>query len=447
MTETIAAISTPPGSGAIGIVRLSGPAALALARRAFTGGPSELASHRAYYGPLRDPASGAVLDHCLLLYMRGPHSYTGEDVVELHCHGGRFLVHSVLELLLVLGARPAEPGEFTQRAFVNGRLDLTQAEAVADLIQGQSRPGLQLAAHQLEGHLSAPIRHVRSRLIGVLAAIEANIDFPDEVDSPDPELIHAGLSAAETEITRLLATSDAGRIWKEGLRLAIVGEPNVGKSTLLNALLRYERAIVSDIPGTTRDTVEDDYNLRGIPVRIVDTAGLRQTTDSIEAIGIERSRRALAEADLVLMVAEAALGLSAGMQSLLAQAAGKETVLVWNKADQTEQEPAAPPGVPAVRVSALTGFGLETLETLLYEQVASHHLLEQPISINARHKHCLLRAREALERVRQTLAADLPTDFIAIDLKEAIVAFGEVIGESVAEEVINEIFHRFCVGK
>lgn len=447
MTDTIAAVSTPPGSGAIGIVRLSGPAALSLARQVFTGGPSDLRSHRAYYGPLSDPRSAQTLDHCLLLYMQGPHSYTGEDIVELHCHGGHFLVRSVLQLLLELGARLADPGEFTQRAFLNGRLDLTQAEAVADLIQGQSRPGLNLAAHQLEGHLSGPIRAVRLQLIAILAAIEANIDFPDEVDSPDEQMIVDGLTAAGAEISRLLATSDAGRIWKEGLKLAIVGEPNVGKSTLLNALLRYERAIVSEIPGTTRDTVEDDYNLRGIPVRIVDTAGLRQTSDKIEAIGIERSQKALAEADLVLIVAEAEAGLSAKLQDLLGQTRGKDRVLVWNKADKSGTLPGAPSDVPAALVSALSGQGLENLENLLYELVVSHHTLDQPISINARHKLCLIRAQEALARVAQTLADALPTDFVAIDLKEAIVAFGEMIGESVAEEVINEIFHRFCVGK
>ncbi|HEY9842587.1 MAG: tRNA uridine-5-carboxymethylaminomethyl(34) synthesis GTPase MnmE [Candidatus Sericytochromatia bacterium] len=453
-SDTIAAVSTPPGSGAIGIVRLSGPAALDLARRVFTGGPSDWPSHRAQYGPLSDPRSGETLDHCLLLYMRAPHSYTGEDIVELHCHGGRFLVRSVLELVLELGARPAEPGEFTQRAFLNGRLDLTQAEAVADLIQGQSRPGLALAAHQLEGRLSQPIRQVRQQLIALLAAIEANIDFPDEVDPPEAEMIQAGLQAAQARIDSLLATGDAGRIWKEGLRLAIVGEPNVGKSTLLNALLRYERAIVSEIPGTTRDTVEDDYNLRGIPVRMIDTAGLRQTSDTIEAIGIERSQKAVAEADLVLVVAEAGRGLAPEMAGLMQAWRDKELVLVWNKSDLTAQATAAPEGmkgvpadVPEARVSALTGLGLEALESLLYERVASQHVLEQPISINARHKLCLLRAAEALERASQTLDQALPTDFIAIDLKEAIVAFGEVIGESVSEEIINEIFHRFCVGK
>ncbi|PKL80436.1 MAG: tRNA uridine-5-carboxymethylaminomethyl(34) synthesis GTPase MnmE [Candidatus Melainabacteria bacterium HGW-Melainabacteria-1] len=448
MPDTIAAVSTPPGNGAIGIVRLSGPEAASLARRVFRGGPKPWPSHKAIFGSLQDPRSGEALDQGLLLYMQGPHSYTGEDIVEFHCHGGSFLIRNLLQLLLELGARLAEPGEFTQRAFLNGRLDLTQAEAVADLIHGQSRKGLNLAAHQLEGHLSQPIRAVRHDLIGILAAIEACIDFPDEVDPPDQILIRTGLDAARTEIVRLLGTSDAGRIWQEGLKLAIVGEPNVGKSTLLNALLRYDRAIVSEIPGTTRDTVEDNYNLRGIPVRIIDTAGLRQTTDVIEAIGIERSQKAVTEADLVLVVAEAASGLSADITAQLAHWRDKDLVLVWNKVDQGQADNRdTPAGLVSARVSALTGEGLEALETMLFDLINKHHNLDQPIGINERHRLCLLRADEALERMAQTLAADLPLDFLAIDLKEAIVAFGEVIGESVSEEVINEIFHRFCVGK
>lgn len=449
MNDTIAAVSTPPGNGAIGIVRLSGPEAATLARRVFPGGPNPWPSHKAHYGPISDPRSAETLDQALMLYMQAPRSYTGEDIVEFHCHGGRFLVSNVLQLLLDLGARPAEPGEFTQRAFLNGRIDLTQAEAVADLIHGQSRPGLAQAAHQLEGHLSEPIREVRKDLIALLATIEANIDFPDEVDPPDLDLLNQGLTRARTEIRRLLATSDAGRIWKQGLKLAIVGEPNVGKSTLLNALLRYERAIVSEIPGTTRDTVEDDYNLRGIPVRIIDTAGLRQTHDTIEAIGIERSQKAVEQADLVLIVAEASAGLNPEITARIPQWANKDLVLVWNKSDlgTAPELSGALAALPSAAVSALTGSGLEALETLLYETVASHHQLEQNITINERHRLCLLRADESLTRVALTVAEDLPTDFMAIDLKEAILAFGEVIGESVSEEIIHEIFHRFCVGK
>lgn len=451
MNDTIAAVSTPPGNGAIGIVRLSGPEAATLARQVFPGGPNPWQSHRAHYGPITDPRSAETLDQALLLYMQGPRSYTGEDMVELHCHGGRFLVQNVLQLLLEMGARPAEPGEFTQRAFLNGRIDLTQAEAVADLIHGQSRPGLAQAAHQLEGHLSEPIRAVRKDLIAHLATIEANIDFPDEVDPPDLDLLNQGLNRARAEIKRLLATSDAGRIWKQGLKLAIVGEPNVGKSTLLNALLRYERAIVSEIPGTTRDTVEDDYNLRGIPVRMIDTAGMRETHDTIEAIGIERSQKAVEQADLVLIVAETPKGLSPEIRKQLPEWRRKDLVLVWNKSDlgtvPADAADAELADLPVAHVSALTGLGLEQLESLLYETVASHHQLEQNITINERHRLCLLRADEALFRVAATVAEDLPTDFMAIDLKEAVLAFGEVIGESVSEEVIHEIFHRFCVGK
>ncbi|MGV3523833.1 MAG: tRNA uridine-5-carboxymethylaminomethyl(34) synthesis GTPase MnmE [Candidatus Sericytochromatia bacterium] len=445
--DTIAAVATPPGTGAIGIVRMSGPEALEIARQLFVGGPSVWQSHRAYYGQLRDPAREQILDHCLLLSMQGPRSYTGEDSVEFHCHGGHFLLQTVLRLCLEQGARLAGPGEFSQRAFVNGKLDLTQAEAVIDLIEGKSRPGLQLAAWQLDGQLSGPLRAVRTELIGVLAAIEASIDFPDEVDVPDPILVTSAVQAARDEIARLLAGSEAGRIWKQGLRLAIVGPPNAGKSTLLNALLRYERAIVSEIAGTTRDTVEDDYNLRGIPVRVIDTAGLRDTQDQIEAIGIARSRQAWSEADLVIVLADP--GQPEASTDVLADLPDRPTLIVWNKSDLYPDAPVSPgePYLPQYRISARTGEGLEVLEQALFEQASGGRLPEPGLSVNERHRLCLLRADEALQRVQETESAGLPGDFLAIDLREAVAAFGEIIGESISETVIHEIFHRFCVGK
>lgn len=437
------------------MVRLSGPAALKIARVLFVPAkrraPQESwPSHRALFGSLHDPQHQTELDQCLLLYMQAPHSYTGEDLIELHCHGGAFLLRTVLQVCLEQGARLAEAGEFTQRAFLNGKLDLVQAEAVADLIHGHSRRGLHQAAHQLEGFLSRPLRQVRRDLLHLLASIEANIDFPDEVDPVAAERIDQTLQQARTEIDRLLATSESGRIWKQGLRLAIVGAPNVGKSTLLNALLRYDRAIVSELPGTTRDTIEDDYNLKGIPIRIVDTAGLRETEDRIEAIGIERSHRALNDADLVLVLADAREALSPEMQDLLRKESHRDLVLIYNKIDLASEPPevgAFEAEFPVYTISALENTGLETLEEGLYTHILKRLPAEQEISINERHRLCLLRAKEALQSLDSTLQADLPTDFLAIDLKESIQAFGEILGESISEEVIHEIFHQFCVGK
>lgn len=445
--DTIAAIATPPGVGAIGIVRLSGPDALAIAQRLFSG-PKPV-SHRVILGLIRDPQCGDTLDQALMLYMQGPRSFTGEDVVELHCHGGIHLLRTVLNLCLQAGARPALPGEFSQRAFLNGKLDLTQAEAIMDLIHSRSEPALFQAAHQLEGQLSAPIRNLRAQLLDMLAAIEANIDFPDEVDPPDPAEIETLIGRALAECERLLATQQAGRIWKEGLQLALIGQPNVGKSTLLNRLLRYERAIVSEIPGTTRDTIEDDCYLKGIPVRLVDTAGLRHTTDVVERIGIERSLQALQQADFILLVLDATVGFSDEEREHLPLLQTRQGVVVWNKIDQVSTLPSCSTALhwPQAYVSALHNQGIEALETLLHTEILKQQPPELSVTINERHRLCLTRSREALTRARETLAAGLPSDFIAIDLKEAVAAFGEMIGTSVSEEVIQHVFARFCVGK
>lgn len=450
LDDTIAAISTPLGAGAIGIVRLSGPQALAIAQGLFAGVATPQ-SHHAHLGLIRHPESGQPLDQALLLYMQAPRSFTGEDVVEFHCHGGVHLLRSVLNLCFLNGARPASPGEFSQRAFLNGKLDLTQAEAIMDLIHSRSDPALFQASHQLEGQLSGPIRVLREQLMEALAAIEANIDFPDEVDPvPEGELAHA-IETSLTQAEALLATHQAGRIWKEGLQLALIGQPNVGKSTLLNGLLRYERAIVSEIPGTTRDTVEDDYSLGGIPVRLVDTAGLRQTGDTIEQIGIKRSLQALEKADLVLLILDATLGLTDYDQELLrAQTATqKKTIVVWNKIDQVAAAPTLPSefNLPQAQIAALTKQGLENLEDLLKAEVLKNQPLDFKVTINERHRLCLARSQAALRKAQETLQSGLPADFIAIDLKEAIVAFGEMIGAAVHDEVIDRVFHRFCVGK
>jgi tRNA modification GTPase len=348
---------------------------------------------------------------------------------------------------LALGARQAEPGEFSQRAFLNGKMDLTQAEAVIDLIHGKTRPLLSQAATQLEGHLSSPIRILRGQLLSLLVAIEANIDFPDEVDPPDEAWVEQEIHRAVTDVQQLLDTSTAGRLWREGVKLALVGQPNVGKSTLLNRLLRYERAIVSAVPGTTRDTVEDDYSLRQIPIRIVDTAGLRETDDLIETIGIQRSREAMAQADVVLLVADRERGFGAYEQDLLAQLADKPCLAILNKCEVPFAEALPSLAVPALAVSARDGLGIEELEQQLYTLITEGASLHHTVTINDRHRQCLLRAQESLQRVLLSLQQQMPGDFLAIDLKDALRAFGDLLGDSLSEEVIHEIFHRFCVGK
>lgn len=449
LDDTIAAIATPLGMGAIGIVRLSGPEALSIAQKLFQPAREYEAytSHKAYFGRLVDPQTQKHLDQVLFLYMRGPHSFTGQDCVEFQCHGGPFLLKRVLEHCLALGARLADKGEFSQRAFLNGKLDLTQAEAIFDLIHGRNQNQVTQATYQLEGHLTNGLKAVRQTLLDTLVALEAAIDFPDEVDDVPESEVEQALDAALTETQRLLGTAEAGRILKEGLRVALVGQPNVGKSTLLNQLLRYERAIVSHIPGTTRDTVEDDYNLRGIPLKIIDTAGLRETEDLVESIGIARSRDALSGADIVLLVVDATQGWSESEDEIMSELSDKPVLVIFNKLDLLTEPFSPPSGVDALATSALDFETIEQLEETLYERLIAGKELDYQVTINERHRLCLVRAEQALLKSRSTLGAGLPGDFLSIDIKEALLAFGEVMGESLSEEVIHEIFHRFCVGK
>lgn len=462
--DTIAAIATPGGVGGIGIVRVSGPEALAVAERVFRragrGGPqrglafAEVPSHTAHHGYVVDPDGGEVVDEVLALVMRAPRTFTGEEVVELQGHGGPLVLQRVLDAALRAGARPARPGEFTQRAFLHGRLDLAQAEAVLDVIQSHTAGGLRAANEQLMGRLSAPIQALRERLLWLLARLEAAIDYPDEIeDLADAEL--AGMLAdAEAEVQRLLATAAAGRIWREGVPTAIVGRPNVGKSSLLNALLREERAIVTEVPGTTRDAIEELVNVRGVPLRIVDTAGLRDTADVVERIGIERTRRSLAGAALALLVVDAAGPPGEADAGLLAEIGGTPCLLVLNKRDLLP-ESASPPlpeplaALPAALISARTGAGLADLEDAIAAAVWRQAGPPDAagVAINARHQASLARAAEGLARALESARARQPGDFVAIDLKGALLALGEITGETVSEEVIAAIFANFCVGK
>ena len=454
--DTIVAIATPPGEGGVGMVRLSGPLALALARAVFRrrGEPLTTApgSHRVIYGRIVDPGDEEPLDDGLLTYFQAPRSYTGQEVVELSCHGSDRVLGRLTAILIEQGARLARPGEFTERAYLNGRLDLAQAEAVMDLIRARTDAAARLASRQLGGGLSAPIRGLRGRLIELLAELEAAIDFPDDVEPPSPEEIDERLSGIHAAIANLLRTADSGRLYREGASVVIVGRPNVGKSSLLNALLGEQRAIVTEQPGTTRDVIEESLSLDGLPVRAMDTAGLRATEDQIESIGVELTREKIASADLVLWVLEAPAGLTAEDRVIAEELEGKPLVLAANKSDLggqitcKEAKKALGQSVPVLPVSALEGTGMAELRTALRDAVTDRDALAAPVVVsNLRHQERLTRAGEALDAARQAPEGDLAA--LSSDLMFAADALGEITGETVTEETISQIFARFCVGK
>ncbi len=450
-SDTIAAVATPFGEGAIAMLRLSGSHALAIAGRVCRVAGGELANlppRKLHRARLLSP-DGAVLDDVLVSVYRAPASYTGEDVVEITCHGGILVTRRVLDALLAAGARAAEPGEFTQSAFLNGQMDLTQAEAVMDLITAQTDLALRAASEQLAGRLGQRVSGLREDLLSLVAHIEAYIDFPDEDIDPDTGAALLtrcdGLLAA---LDALLATAGQGRILREGVRTVIYGEPNVGKSSLLNALVGHERAIVSEMPGTTRDTVEEFINVRGLPLRLIDTAGLRETDDPVENAGIARTKDTLARADLALRVVDASQPPPATMDALIPGAATE--ILVLNKID-LGVAPAwvTHPHTAAVRVSCRTGEGLDELADAVYERVTGGQLAWNPsaAAINARHQRCLARARESLASARAALAAHTSPEFVALDLRAALDAVGEVVGGVDTEEILGKIFSTFCIGK
>jgi tRNA modification GTPase len=449
--DTIAAISTPPGAGGIGIVRLSGPQALRLADEVFRGRerPSECATYTAHYGHVVDGAE--VLDECLLLVMRAPRSYTREDVVEIHCHGGPVVLRQVLDLVVRKGARLAGPGEFTQRAFLNGRIDLVQAEAVMDLIRAQTDLSRRAAMAQLDGHLSRRVEALRQRLQDFLVHVEASLDFlDDDIEIISRQEQQRRAEELVAELRRLEEGAEAGQILREGVTAAIVGRPNVGKSSLMNALLRTNRVIVTPIPGTTRDVIEEGINLRGVPLRLIDTAGLRDSADVVEREGVERTRHWMARADLVLLVLDTSESLQPEDWEGLAAVADKKTVLVLNKADLPAQwEPhLLPPAAATVRVSALHGTGLEELEETLFRLVWQGEVQAGEVWVtNVRHKRALSQARESLERVLETLAQGYTEELVAVDLRAALHQLGEIVGVTLTEDVIRQIFETFCIGK
>lgn len=442
--DTIAAISTPFGEGAIAVLRLSGPRSVEIADAIFCGKvpASALAPRMQQFGAIVD--GEAKLDDVLLTVFRAPHSYTGEDVVEIGCHGGVLVTRRILALLLRSGARAALPGEFTQRAYLHGKLDLTQAEAVMDLITAQTDLALRAASEQLEGKLGERIRNLREALLELLAHVEAFIDFPDEdIDPETGDSLRRRLDIVVAEIDALLATAGRGRILREGVRTVIYGAPNVGKSSLLNLLLGSERAIVSARPGTTRDVIEETIDVRGIPLRLVDTAGIRESADELEQAGMERTRRQVERADLVLQVADA----SAENFGTTPPESHATTLLVLNKCDLGEH--ATWRAVDGVRISCRTNAGVAELESAIVERLAGGQTAQRDwsVAINTRHQACLEAARGYARAAHEGLADSLSAELLAEELRAALDSVGEVVGRVDSEDVLGKIFSTFCIGK
>ncbi|MEB3309021.1 MAG: tRNA uridine-5-carboxymethylaminomethyl(34) synthesis GTPase MnmE [Snowella sp.] len=452
--DTIAAIATAivPQQGSIGIVRLSGNEAVRIAQTLFqTAGKQTWESHRILYGHIHHPETQQVIDEALVLPMLSPRSYTKEDVVEFHCHGGIIPVQQVLQLCLEQGARLAQPGEFTLRAFLNGRLDLTQAESISELVGAQSPQAAQVALAGLTGKLATPIRQLRATCLDILAEVEARIDFEDDLPPLDEALIKAQLTAVLQEVTQLLATADQGELLRTGLKVAIVGRPNVGKSSLLNAWSRSDRAIVTDLPGTTRDVVESQLVVGGIPIQVLDTAGIRDTSDTVEKIGVERSRQAAQQADLILFTIDAPSGWTTEDDKIYEQVQHRPLILIINKTDLASPEMVNyPADIKAiVKTIAAQNQGIENLENAILESVKVGNLTAANLdfAINQRQAAILTQAQRSLEQVQETIQNQLPLDFWTIDLRMAIQSFGEITGEDVTESVLDRIFSRFCIGK
>ena len=443
--DTIAAISTPPGEGAIALVRVSGENAIRVADKIFCGKdqPSRFASHVQHFGEILDGADH-LIDQVVLSIHRAPASYTGEDLVEISCHGGVLVSGKVLEVCLRGGARPARPGEFTERAFLNGKMDLTQAEAVIDLIRAKTDLALRSATEQLEGRLGENIRKIRDELISLLAHIDASIDFPEEGIAPDEGVtLRARLDSVREEVAALLATADQGRILREGVRVVIYGATNAGKSSLLNRLLGYDRVIVSQTHGTTRDTIEETLNLDGVPIRLLDTAGLRPSESELEREGIARTEKSLQLADLRLHIADRNEPRPPHFDE---RAGDANEIVVLNKSDLPENSDWK--NLHALRISCVTGEGLPQLKKEILARITKQNLRpESTVAINARHRDCLRRALESCDRARAALSKTLSPEYVAVDLNEALRAVGEVIGAVDVEQILDSVFGQFCIGK
>ncbi|MCM2264265.1 MAG: tRNA uridine-5-carboxymethylaminomethyl(34) synthesis GTPase MnmE [Desulfuromonadales bacterium] len=452
-SDTIVAPATPPGEGGVGIVRLSGSRAEALLATAFRGRivPAAMVSHHLYHGRLCR-GDGTPIDEVLAVIMRAPHSYTGEDVVEVHCHGGSQLLRSTLDLFLAEGARLANPGEFTQRAFLNGRLDLAQAEAVAALIGARSEQAARAALGQLEGHLSRQLHHFSSELRELLLLLEAHIDFPDDdLGALDRQAVSRRAEAVRAAMADLMRTFDSGRALREGVSVLILGRPNVGKSSLLNALLGEARAIVTEIPGTTRDTVEEHLVLGGLPLRLIDTAGVRDTTDPIEQEGVRRAREKASAADLVLLVVDGSHSLTVEDHLAIALAPPERTILVRNKSDLPSlADTCCRQFLSQVAVSVRQGTGLADLQAAIiahFHGANKSEAADGVVLTERRHRDALGGSMLALDRFLAAQLAGDPYECLAFELREALAVLGQITGETTPDDILEQIFSRFCIGK
>lgn len=455
-SDTIAAISTPVGQGGLGIVRISGPDALKIADKVFRckeGPPSSFPTHTVHYGHIE--AEGQVIDRVLLIVMRGPRTYTGEDTVELSCHGGRLILHKTLNAAIKAGARPANPGEFTMRAFLNGKLDLSQAEAVQELIGAQSELALRVASQHLQGKLRDVVETVRSQIVEVAAVLEASIDFPEEdIEISSREELCGVLSSAKEKVSHLLSTYEDGVKVAEGVNVVIAGKPNVGKSTLLNALLEKDVAITTPVPGTTRDVLKESLILQGVSLNLFDTAGIRKPRGIVEKEGVRRSKKALREADVVLLVLDAEAGVSQEDHGIFTETEAKKVIVVINKIDLVPQATAEAlarefGNFPSVRTSALKSWGIEEVRREILERAWSADIpsSQEVIITSVRHRDALRRAEGALDGALKALREGLSPELTAVEVREALDAVGLITGETTDEEILDRIFSKFCIGK
>ena len=453
-SDTISAISTAQGEGGIGIVRLSGPKALFIANKIFLpqtkGKPAEFRSHTLHYGLISD--NGKIIDEVILSVMRGPKSYTKEDIVEINCHGSVVALGKVLDLTIANGARLASPGEFTKRAFINGRIDLTQAEAVIDIIRAKTDSALKVSLGQLSGGLSKEISKIRQKLLNILVILEANIDFPEEGIQQDTAKILQSVITIEADLNQLLGSASSGRILREGIAVVICGKPNVGKSSLLNALLKKERSIVTSVAGTTRDAIEEMIDIKGIPVKITDTAGILKARDLIEKKAVKRSREYIKLADLVIIVFDASNKLDDGDRKLIKEIKNKDVIAVINKIDlksRIQKEQIIKEFKRVVELCAKSGKNINTLEDALCEFVfkGKLHAPEFLIVSNLRHIHALKNAKKLISQAKEALVKRLPQEFITQDLKDACVYLDKILGKNFSDDLIDRIFTDFCIGK
>lgn len=455
--ETIAAISTPTGQGGIGIIRLSGDDSIAICERLFVSANqrrlADSKSHTLSYGTIKEPLSGQIIDEVLVAVMRAPSTYTRENVVEINCHGGMIVLKKILAIVLKEGARLAEPGEFTKRAFLNGRIDLTQAESVMDVIQAESEMALSSSVKQLSGQLKEQINQIKQQIIEIMAYLEAGIDYPEyDFEEISSDNMRIKLEMIRQEINRLLKSYDNGKVIREGIRTAIIGKPNVGKSSILNVLLKENRAIVTDIPGTTRDTLEERLQINGIPLNIIDTAGIRQTEDQVEKIGVDRSKKMINEADLVILVFDGAKQLSIEDYQIMKLVEDKKVIVLINKMDLApviNKQQLIKQFNRVIDISALKGQGIEAIEQAVYDLFIDGKIEPDKhlYVTNLRHKEALVEATEHIHQVFLSIDNDMPEDCWSIDLKNVYQALGKITGDVTADDLMNQIFSQFCLGK